>query len=694
MVNMMLMKTKLRGGGYFMTKVRRIALVFLAAILVFVPSSSAYAALPDEATLDIYNANGIYYYNGSAGDDCDPGSVGLVDGEGNAAYVWNWFAQAGIAGVSDNPAVIAGIIANFSAESGINPFIHNDGSSYYGMYQALITTKDGADMVATINAAGLGQYWGSSSAPPDAMQQALNIELDFMTRTASRFSATAPNSEPYAFMKNLDKVSQKTPESYAELFLVAFEGAIRTAGTASFSTRLQDEGVRQFALDYFGDDYWQAADKRAKYAREFYDQFANSTTSFVATSGVDAEGWVGGIEGLQKQPAELWRVDDVPMKTFLTADGKPSMIILHYTAGMTNGIDAYPIGSAYPAHFTIDLRDRKGYQHFSLNEPSLAVGAGSNKENWDRYAIQIEIVGCGNRSPGSGVDERCMKADGAYTLDQLQPEDWDYLAYYLNAISKYTGIPLTSTVDWTGNHELSAAEMTTYKGVMGHMNVEGNGKVDPGNIWPDVEAALKRNPSSTYNDACIPSGAVSGGLTLEQAKKFMQVYRKIQDEYAGYKTGYVSEWDLWATNCAGGGLANCVAVSQYFVNRYTSSYRENHFLNTCSGGRTVECFLVDSAGTNSFTDGGHTPKVYAIFSGPPSSTRTGARTHTGVVLGIDEPNNKIIIGEAGCSDTDPSSRDWTGAFEYPLDEFSTEYYVYAYTDVLYDEIQKTISTGV
>lgn len=50
----------------FSCRLRLIFQTTLSALLVFALTLPTAAALPDEATLDEYNANGIYYYNGSA----------------------------------------------------------------------------------------------------------------------------------------------------------------------------------------------------------------------------------------------------------------------------------------------------------------------------------------------------------------------------------------------------------------------------------------------------------------------------------------------------------------------------------------------------------------------------------------------------------------------------------------------------
>lgn len=171
---------------------------------------------------------------------------------------------------------------------------------------------------------------------------------------------------------------------------------------------------------------------------------------------------------------------------------------------------------------------------------------------------------------------------------------------------------------------------------------------------------------------------------MDQAQKFMQAYLKLQNN-TGYASGYVTEWDIYAA-CSPA-LANCVAFSQYFVNRYTKYYNQNHFLHTVNGAQTVGNFLAD-AGNNGFTDGGTVPKPYAIFSVAGASF--GGAGHTGVVLGVDETAGTVIIGEAGCNQPE-----FTGAHEYPLAQWTDGSHTYAYTDgqVLTDAIQQTVNTG-
>jgi len=172
--------------------------------------------------------------------------------------------------------------------------------------------------------------------------------------------------------------------------------------------------------------------------------------------------------------------------------------------------------------------------------------------------------------------------------------------------------------------------------------------------------------SFTPGSGCAAVGSgnlASGGMTIDKAKPFMAEYRNLQPKSWPRGTAG-TPYAINGTGCSGGPLANCVAFSQYFINRYTTK----KYVHTSDGRGVVKDLL-----GMGFTDGGHTPKAYAIFS-----RNSGTYGHTGVVLGIDTANNSILIGEASCGD--PLSQ--VDAHVYKLSKFSSGDYTYAYTDGL------------
>ena len=215
------------------------------------------------------------------------------------------------------------------------------------------------------------------------------------------------------------------------------------------------------------------------------------------------DGWIeeNSLKGMHKENVN--KKDDLnetpnPVGSYTTDGGKPNKILLHSTEGYQNGYAAYPSGNKYPAHFTIDLKKKEAYQHFSIWQPALAIA------DHDRSGpIQIEIVGFS----GDGGSEE-------YQLKNFKDEDWDYLVTILRAISEETGIPLTSSVEWkSGTKRLSSKEFIKYKGILGHMHAPGNSHTDPGNIWKYVSAAIDR--AGGYNDSCNGGG---GDITATALK--------------------------------------------------------------------------------------------------------------------------------------------------------------------------------
>ena len=192
------------------------------------------------------------------------------------------------------------------------------------------------------------------------------------------------------------------------------------------------------------------------------------------------------------------------MGSYITDGGKPNKILLHNTEGTTNGYAAYSAGNKYPAHFTIDLKKKEGYQHFSVYQPALAIA------DYDQAGpVQIEIVGM-----SSGSSD--------YALSKFTDEEWNYLATVLKAIADETGIPLTSSVEWNGSTgRLSAKDFVEYKGVLGHMHAPANDHTDPGDIWQYVKAAIDRGGG--YDAACA-SGGGNGDINATALELAWPVY--------------------------------------------------------------------------------------------------------------------------------------------------------------------------
>lgn len=219
---------------------------------------------------------------------------------------------------------------------------------------------------------------------------------------------------------------------------------------------------------------------------------STSGSSSSATNPSDTEiqwdnGWLveGSLEGvtIENMNDRANELNEVPsgIGTYETEDGKPNKILLHSTEEIgRDGIKIYPSGNVYPAHFVVNLKDKKVWQHFSIYQPSTAI-AKHDKSG----PIQFEIIGFSTPSSNGYQSE--------WDLDNFSDEDWDYLAKILLAVSRETGIPLTSSVSWGSDAKrMGAEEFLEYEGVLGHMHVPDNDHTDPGNIWQYVEDAIER----------------------------------------------------------------------------------------------------------------------------------------------------------------------------------------------------------
>ena len=127
--------------------------------------------------------------------------------------------------------------------------------------------------------------------------------------------------------------------------------------------------------------------------------------------------------------------------------------------------------------------------------------------------------------------------------------------------------------------------------------------------------------------------AAATGMSFAQAQSFVTSYKSLQGYYKSvraYTYGNAKHYQIYNAGCPGGALANCVAMSQYFVNRYTTVPDWKRTVTASSVASTLASTYKWSKGSK--------PKAYSIFSG---------RGHTGVVLGINA-NGSMIIAEAAC----------------------------------------------
>ena len=215
--------------------------------------------------------------------NCSGGGADLLPGSTIAEKVWNWFVKAGIPGVSDNAAVISGIMGNLLTESGINPFMVGGNGDGFGLHMNL-SAYGGAELHQEVNNAVGKDYfkfygWWSdetdadrvlndASVPQDAIDKAIDIELKRITGGGYWDSEFLPGIKDWGVAN--------TPQGYSDLFLVTMERATGNPNPAPIT----DSGV---ANHYSG--MYQDADSRRNNAQYIYDKYATAVNPGNSTGG-------------------------------------------------------------------------------------------------------------------------------------------------------------------------------------------------------------------------------------------------------------------------------------------------------------------------------------------------------------------------------------------------------------------------
>lgn len=252
----------------------------------------------------------------------------LLPGDSMEEKIWNWFVEANIQGVSDNPAAIAGIMGNFYIESGYNVYMTRNG--YHGIHAMMDTDGSGNPAfgieLRDLLISEVGDYWDdyvtNNRVPGNVfweddvnnyrgyvaeenlatvgmnesqIEKAINLSLDFIISNNPRFNDSGNGwAKDLSFLYNVDNVDDtSSPESYSDLFLVTVEWAYGHGGNQA----LIDSKVQKLANDagWTGSE-WQGAVERRGFARKVYDQYVNGSSSGGNTTTVEADGGVAIAE--------------------------------------------------------------------------------------------------------------------------------------------------------------------------------------------------------------------------------------------------------------------------------------------------------------------------------------------------------------------------------------------------------------
>lgn len=206
------------------------------------------------------------------------GSTASLPGNTNMEKIWNWLIS-NVPELSDKPEVVAGILGNLQGESSFNPFAYNKSSNRFGLIQMSIGQGHWQKLVD----AGLDQYVYSNTAPQDAVDQAIQIELSYLFLEGGYSGGIAK------FLEKLNVVSNKSgvegARAYSDLWLVIIERAVNG------SDSLEDSGVIQYQREmysghpqYQGVKY-QGASGRRKHAEDIFSSLASSGVVSASSGG-------------------------------------------------------------------------------------------------------------------------------------------------------------------------------------------------------------------------------------------------------------------------------------------------------------------------------------------------------------------------------------------------------------------------
>lgn len=636
---------------------KKFLLLFLIIFCGLFFSKNSFAQSLPRENLEFYSKNNILYYNPLGSLDCANSSAGLLSGDSIEEKIWNYFVNAKIPGVSNNAAVIAGIMGNLYVESGYDPFIRNN-IGYSGIYQTefgniknLVEEKYGNTYWYIGDVGNIDRY------PEDITVGAIIIELDQLTKKNTRFSKD--------FVNNLDQVTHNSGKegasSYAELFLVNIERAV------GGSDYLTDTKVQNFVntklypgIPRYQNGPYQGAKKRSQEAQRIFEQYASST---VGSSGASLKG-------------DCYYTSTDNFTYYDQYDPKWSG--LRFGSGGINGSSGNTIGAAGcgPTSFAMLATALLGRDILPSETADIAGKAGMYMDgvgsSWDLTKTLANSY---------SLDYEHINVSGLNT-DQVIEKINEYLKNgWMIHTSGSGSSPFT-----TGGHYIGIRGLTKDgKWLIADSNDKQGQKEGKNNTYKEWDPkeiitngmalenlnTIQASSISTCGKISNCSGAiVSGGLTEEQAKRLAQYY-KLDSSTAGYIMPAGTKW-------------NCVSFSAFFLQKFTSIGKQNSI--TWGNGKDTAQY----AHNNFNLPLGSTPRPFSIFS------ITAGRTvcsdghlcgHTGVVVAVN--GNDVMTVEASYG-----SIGYTEVRHHDLSYFKNTKYTdnFAYTDNIINmqELSKVI----
>ncbi len=567
---------------------KRFVCVLLTFLLAFVPAGTASAALSD-AMLQMFNQNGIYYYNPQGGGAlCYSGNL---DGDTIMAKVVSYLKGNNPTGFVLSDIGIAGILANFQAESAFNPFrFQSDRQSgpAYGIAQFDPMEKilqplrsdprtanyynDYFDLKYTYYDSETG--FPKESVPMEVIDAWLGVQLDFFFGASSEFETTK-----VGWYRNK---GGSMGLSYISSSMTAHE-AMDAAQSAEDAAR-----IFVWIMERPGDKEG-AANGRAR----------------------NAAGWLDYVQRMSSSSGSVTGSKSV--------DGsKVTIIGDSITVGATSQLEQQLPG--------VDIRAQVSKQFYNGTSDNPG-GIQILRDLVDNGTLRETLV-------------YALGTNGNFTLDQAQEvvdlagssrkvifvTNWtksnDYTANN-NVLAKVKNDNKNvSIADWEAAIESQADTYLSSDGI--HPNAEGQ------ELFASIIASTV-GASGEVLGACDSMGLVEGGMSKAQAQKLADYYNSSEVDAAYWSLPF--------------GKNNCVSFSAFFVQRYTSVGRTSR---GWGNGKDTANNLAQAEGLPTGTE----PRPYSVFSITNGVTvcEDGYKCgHTGIVVGVE--GDKVITVEAAYPST-------------------------------------------
>lgn len=222
------------------------------------------------------------------------------------------------------------------------------------------------------------------------------------------------------------------------------------------------------------------------------------TTKETGSTTWDDNGWItGGLDGYTKEDGtKMKKLSKTANQDFTTdmpnTKGKgPTKITITATEGPngagTSGLELFKSKkTSKPPHFTIDLQDKKVYQHFPVYKTS-----GANTSTDD--GIYIAVIGY------TDADKAKQDNNEKWSLSSLSASDYSILSDLIQAINNVTGVDSNNI---TGPETILT---NLQKAIASATPTSDCGSGDTGNIIADTAIKLSWDCGDTY--ACHSQGS-------------------------------------------------------------------------------------------------------------------------------------------------------------------------------------------